>query len=124
MNKTDHDLNEALIRLIFRLPDTINIDEAAFAIAVLSDPGLRNRIPELQNFSTYRQYENIVRRVASSKPIEPSDFKNPSDEAVAMIRSILSNQRLRNSAYSALDLARELVEALFEVVGRAVVDWR
>jgi hypothetical protein len=52
--------DENLLKLLFRLPRTFEIDPLALTAAVLFDPGLLSQIPELSNREIYGPYVKFL----------------------------------------------------------------
>ena len=51
-----------VLKLLFDMPPVFRMDELALTAAVIGRPGLRDAVPELQNFEIYGHYAEIVRR--------------------------------------------------------------
>ena len=82
----------AVLRLLFNMPDVFEIDALALTAAAIGRPGLREAIPELENFDLYGNYAEIVRR-ADRRHLTSKDqitnWKDPSEHVVYAVEDIL-----------------------------------
>ena len=97
----DHKEDEKLLRLLFEMPAIYEIDTLALSVAVMSDPGLRDRIPQLGDLHVYGRYADIVDKSRDLEVLQKADFKDPSNETVATFWSALV---LPRESSSTLDL--------------------
>jgi hypothetical protein len=88
-----HRRDEFLLKVLFAFPQVFSMDHLALTIAVISDPDLPDRIPELRNENVYGIYAEIVRKSNSPQGLQRPNFRNPSDETVATLRSTLKQAR-------------------------------
>lgn len=91
----DRSADEELLRLLFRLPGVFNMDALALTVAVLTEPDLINRIPELENLELYGRYAAVVSISTSADILGVANFKHPNAGAVAMLQSTLAHHRRR-----------------------------
>jgi hypothetical protein len=103
----DHTADATLLEFLFDLPDVYEIDELALTVATLSDPDLRNRVHQLQNWNNYGKYAAIVRRDLTSKKLPSIGRHRLSDEAIAAVREVLDIPRVTQTAAAAVILQRE-----------------
>ena len=83
-------LDAQLIQLLFRLPRVFALDELALTTAVLSNPDLRNKIPQLKNPKIYGKYVDLVNRSGSTVFIpSKANFRSLPRGAIAAIQEIL-----------------------------------
>jgi hypothetical protein len=80
----DMKMSESVLKLLFRLPRTFEIDSLALTAAVLSDPGLLDHVPELQDADIYGPYIIFMRGLAPQ-----ADREEIPEEAAAMGQAIL-----------------------------------
>ena len=81
-----------VLQLLFTMPPVYKIDELALTAAVIGRPGLREAVPELQNFEIYGHYAEIVhradRRFLTSKS-QITNWQEPSDHVVYAVEDVL-----------------------------------
>jgi hypothetical protein len=83
---------ERVLRLLFSMPPVFKMDELALTAAVIGRPGLRDAVPELQNFEIYGRYAQIVRRAdrrGSRTEREMTNWKNPPEQVVHALEDVL-----------------------------------
>lgn len=81
-----------VLQMLFKLPDVFKMDSLALTAAAIGRAGLREAVPELENFDLYGNYAEIVRR-ADGRFLTSKDqithWKDPSDHVVYAIEDIL-----------------------------------
>ncbi len=94
LRSTAYDLDRCvrILRLLFNMPAVFKIDELALTAAAIGRPGLREAIPQLQEFEIYGHYAEIVRRadrrlLTTKKQI--TDWRDPSDQVIHAVGDVL-----------------------------------
>jgi adenylate kinase family enzyme len=84
-----------VLELLFKMPAVFQIDELALTAAAIGRPDLRESVPNLQNFSIYGHYSQIVRMAGRTDHrslaglSEIKNWQNPSSETLAALLAVL-----------------------------------
>ncbi len=97
-NLSDPAYDTGLVRLLFRLPTSSGIDPLALAGAVLSNPELPTKVPELRNSKVFGRYAGIVNRVRSYVLPRDVDLQNPTNETTVAVRGIIKRTQREDRA--------------------------
>jgi hypothetical protein len=80
-----------ILQLLFKMPAVFEIDQRALTAAAIGHPSLREAVPELQDFSVYGRYAEIVRRAdGRRKPrVGVDPWHDPSRDVVYAVQQLL-----------------------------------